>query len=53
MLMWALLFFILSFIVGSVGFVGVAAASTGVAQMLFFVFLVMTGITFGSFLMTR
>ncbi|HEX2527891.1 MAG TPA: DUF1328 family protein [Geminicoccus sp.] len=48
-----MLFFTFSFISGTVGFAGLAAVSSGIAQMLFFVFLILTGATFGSFLLAR
>ncbi|MCB0393285.1 MAG: DUF1328 domain-containing protein [Bdellovibrionales bacterium] len=40
MLYWALMFFILSIVAATLGFGGVAAATAGVAKILFFVFLV-------------
>lgn len=40
MLSWALTFFILALIAGLLGFGGVAAAASGIAQILFFVFLI-------------
>lgn len=40
MLYWAAVFFIIAFIAGVFGFGGVAATSAGVAQILFFIFLV-------------
>lgn len=40
MLYWAVIFFIVALIAGIFGFGGVAAASAGMAQILFFVFLV-------------
>ena len=39
MLIWAFLFFIVSIIAAIFGFGGVAAASAGIAQVLFYVFL--------------
>ena len=41
MLGWALLFFIVSIIAGIFGFGGVAAASASVAQVLFYIFLIL------------
>lgn len=41
MLRWALFFFIFSLIAAVFGFGGIAAASAGVAQILFFIFLVL------------
>lgn len=39
MLKWAAVFFIIALIAGFFGFTGVAAAATGVAKVLFFIFL--------------
>jgi uncharacterized membrane protein YtjA (UPF0391 family) len=39
MLGWALTFFVLAIIAGAFGFGGIAGASAGIAQILFFVFL--------------
>lgn len=39
MLWWALVFFIVAIIAGAFGFGGIAGASAGIAQILFFVFL--------------
>lgn len=39
MLRWAVTFFIISIVAGIFGFGGVASASSGAAQILFFVFL--------------
>ena len=39
MLFWSLMFFILALLAGTLGFAGLAGAATGVAQVLFFVFL--------------
>ncbi|MBD3244343.1 MAG: DUF1328 domain-containing protein [Chitinivibrionales bacterium] len=41
MLKWALVFFIVSLIAAVFGFGGIAAASAGIAKILFFVFLVL------------
>lgn len=41
MLYWALVFFIVSIIAAVFGFTGVAAATSGIAQILFFIFVVM------------
>jgi uncharacterized membrane protein YtjA (UPF0391 family) len=38
MLSWALIFFVLSMAAGLLGFGGVAAASAGIAQILFYIF---------------
>jgi uncharacterized membrane protein YtjA (UPF0391 family) len=40
MLYWAAVFFIIAIIAGYLGFGGVAVAASGIAQTLFFVFLV-------------
>jgi len=40
MLYWALLFLLVAVIAGVFGFGGVASASIGIAQILFFIFLV-------------
>lgn len=40
MLYWTLVFFIVALIAGALGFGGIAGAATGVAKILFFVFLV-------------
>lgn len=39
MLQWALVFFIVALVAAALGFGGMAAAATGIAQILFFVFL--------------
>lgn len=41
MLRWALIFFVVAIIAGLFGFGGIASASAGIAQILFFVFLVL------------
>lgn len=46
MLGWALAFFILAIIAGALGFGGIAGASAGIAQLLFFVFLALLVLTF-------
>ena len=45
MLGWALGFFILAIIAAAFGFGGIAGASAGIAQLLFFVFLALLVIT--------
>ena len=40
MLYWAVVFFIVALIAGVFGFGGVAAASAGIAQILFYLFLI-------------
>ena len=39
MLYWALIFLVVALIAGALGFGGIAGASAGIAQILFFVFL--------------
>jgi uncharacterized membrane protein YtjA (UPF0391 family) len=46
MLGWALAFFILAIIAAAFGFGGIAGASAGIAQFLFFVFLALLVISF-------
>lgn len=41
MLYWALVFFVVAIVAAVFGFGGIASASAGVAQILFFVFLVL------------
>lgn len=41
MLSWALIFFIVALIAGVFGFGGIAAASAGIAQILFYVFVIL------------
>lgn len=41
MLFWALVFFILAMVAALFGFGGIAAAATGIAKILFFVFLIL------------
>lgn len=41
MLSWALLFFIIALFAAVFGFAGIAGAAAGIAQILFFVFLVL------------
>ena len=41
MLAWALIFLIVAIIAAAFGFGGIAAASTGIAKILFFVFIVL------------
>ena len=44
MLTWAIIFFIVALIAAVLGFGGIATASAGIAQILFFVFLVLFAI---------
>ena len=39
LLKWALIFFIIALIAGLIGFTGIAAAATGIAKTLFYIFL--------------
>jgi uncharacterized membrane protein YtjA (UPF0391 family) len=41
MLYWAAVFFVIALIAGALGFGGLAAAASGIAQILFYIFLVM------------
>ena len=41
MLYWTLMFLIVALVAGALGFTGVSQAATGVARILFFVFLVL------------
>lgn len=41
MLSWALFFFVIALIAAVFGFGGIAGAATGIAQLLFFAFLVL------------
>lgn len=40
MLYWALVFLVIALIAGAFGFGGIASASVGIAQVLFYIFLV-------------
>jgi uncharacterized membrane protein YtjA (UPF0391 family) len=44
MLRWAAIFLVISIIAGLLGFTGVAAAASGIAKLLFFLFLVVVRI---------
>ncbi|MEL6246003.1 MAG: DUF1328 domain-containing protein [Pseudomonadota bacterium] len=46
MLGWALAFFLLAIVAAAFGFGGIAGASAGIAQILFFVFLALLVLTF-------
>lgn len=41
MLKWALIFFLVAIVAAVFGFGGIASASAGIAQILFFIFLVL------------
>jgi len=45
MLSWSLAFFILALIAGAFGFFNIAEAATGIAKILFFVFIVLFAIS--------
>ena len=45
MLNWALSFLVLALIAAALGFTGIAGASPGIAQILFFVFIVLFAVT--------
>lgn len=45
MLGWALIFLLLAVVAGGLGFGGIAGAATGIAKILFFVFLVLLVVT--------
>ncbi|WP_208351418.1 DUF1328 domain-containing protein [Pseudaestuariivita rosea] len=45
MLYWAVVFFVVALIAAVFGFGGIASASAGIAQILFFVFLVLFVVT--------
>lgn len=45
MLYWALVFLVVALVAGLLGFGGVASASIGIAQILFFIFLILFLVT--------
>lgn len=45
MLRWAIGFFVIALIAALFGFTGIAAAAAGIAKILFFIFLILFGIT--------
>lgn len=53
MLGWALTFLVIALIAALFGFGGIASASAGIAQILFFVFLVLFAITIVARLVRR
>lgn len=53
MLYWALVFLVVALIAGALGFGGLASASAGIAQILFFVFLALLVISLVAHLMRR
>ena len=53
MLGWALTFLVIALIAAVLGFGGIASASAGIAQILFFVFLVLFAVTLVARLVRR
>jgi uncharacterized membrane protein YtjA (UPF0391 family) len=53
MLYWAAVFFVIAILAGGLGFGGVAAAASGIAQILFFIFLLLFLIALVAGLMRR
>lgn len=53
MLRWALVFLVVALIAGALGFGGIAGASVGIAQILFFIFLVLLGVSLVAGVMRR
>lgn len=53
MLRWALGFFIVALIAAMLGFSGIAAASAGIAKLLFYLFLVLFLVTLVGHLLRR
>lgn len=47
MLFWALAFLVVAIIAAAFGFTGIAAASAGIARVLFFIFLVLFVLALG------
>lgn len=45
MLYWAVIFFVVAIVAAVFGFGGIASASVGIAQLLFFVFVVLFALT--------
>jgi uncharacterized membrane protein YtjA (UPF0391 family) len=45
MLYWAVIFFVISLVAAVFGFTGIAAATAGIAKVLFFIFVVLFAIT--------
>jgi uncharacterized membrane protein YtjA (UPF0391 family) len=48
MLSWALVFFVLAIVAAALGFGGIAGASAGIAQILFFIFLALMVLSFAA-----
>lgn len=53
MLYWAVVFFVVALIAAALGFGGIAGASAGIAQILFFIFLAFLVISLVAGLMRR
>ena len=53
MLKWAVIFFVVAIIAGALGFGGIAGASAGIAQILFYVFLVLLAVSLAAHLARR
>jgi uncharacterized membrane protein YtjA (UPF0391 family) len=53
MLYWMLVFFVVALLAGALGFGGMAGASAGIAQILFFLFVALGVISFLSGLLRR
>lgn len=45
MLAWSILFFVIALVAGVLGFGGIAATSAGIAQILFYIFIVLFAIS--------
>ena len=53
MLYWMLVFFAVALVTGALGFGGIAGASAGIVQLLFFLFLALVLISFVTGLLRR
>ena len=53
MLYWALVFLVVALIAGAMGFGGIASASAGIAQVLFFIFIVLLAISLLAYFFRR
>lgn len=53
MLYWAAIFFVIALVAGIFGFGGVASASVGIAQILFFIFIALFAIALIARLMSK
>lgn len=51
MLTWILIFLVVALVAGALGFGGIASASTGIARVLFFVFLILLVVSFAAYLL--